>query len=407
MKKIIFTTPIFGYPPCCGPELRIFNSLIALSKISETHVLFQKRYENLDDTYLNRKYGKIFNSKEFLFPNNLPYIFWRITTLIPRRFLKVWQKVVYSIQAREILKYAKKNNIDVIWFGYGNISYELINNVRKINPKIKIVCDTDSVWSRFVLRRIRYEKNPKIRLTIKEEGQKKIIEEKKLIQLSDIVTAVSDVDKKYYEKITSNKDKIRIFPNVINPVDYKKVAKVQDIPKGNYIYLSGSFGYKSPMEDAAVWFLEKIFPEVKRYIPDIKAVIVGSSADVVLSQYENKKNIYIKGWVKSTIPYLKNAKVSIVPLRYESGTRFKILEAGICSIPVVSTTLGAEGIDIIDGENIKIADSPKKFADSIIEIIENPKLAITQAKNLYELVKKNYSVESLAKEGKAILNLFN
>ena len=107
--------------------------------------------------------------------------------------------------------------------------------------------------------------------------------------------------------------------------------------------------------------------------------------------------------VRSTVPYLKHAKVSIVPLRFESGTRFKILEAGICSIPVVSTTLGAEGLDVENGENIIIADSPAEFAKSILKIINNPIEAKVQSDKLHKLVLERYTIKTLIEEGKDIL----
>lgn len=404
MQKIIFISPIFNYPPAGGPELRIFNSLVSLSSIAEVHIVLLTHYKDKGKK-INRRYAKMFNNKQNIFPYNLPRIIRKITEVVGKCSSKKWKEILCNIQARQLLSYAIKKNINVLWFGFGNISFELINEVRKLNPEIKIVCDTDSVWSRFVLRRIKFEKNSEMIPLIKDEGRRKKIEEKKLTSLCDIVTAVSIVDKKYYEKLSKNKKKVKLFSNVINTVDYKRSPKAPDIPKGDYIYLSGTFGFRSPMEDASIWLIEKVFPLVKLHIPDIKLLIVGRAADIVLSRYANKKNLFVKGYVRSTIPYLKGAKVSVVPLRYESGTRFKILEAGICLIPVVSTKLGAEGIDVTNGYNIKIADSPVKFAQSIIEIIEDPAIASSQSKNLFQLIKNNYSTQSLSRQGRDILDL--
>jgi glycosyltransferase involved in cell wall biosynthesis len=90
-------------------------------------------------------------------------------------------------------------------------------------------------------------------------------------------------------------------------------------------------------------------------------------------------------------------------LKFESGTRFKILEAGACKVPLVSTTLGAEGIPVVDGKHVLIADEPNSFADAIVRLLEDKSLANKLAKNCQDLVKEQYSVETLLLEAKSIL----
>jgi glycosyltransferase involved in cell wall biosynthesis len=107
------------------------------------------------------------------------------------------------------------------------------------------------------------------------------------------------------------------------------------------------------------------------------------------------------------LPYLCNTDVALVPLKFESGTRFKILEAGACKVPLVSTTLGAEGIPVIDGEHILIADEPEDFAKAIVRLLDDKELARKLAVNCNDLVNKNFSVESLAAEAKKILGYLN
>ena len=298
--KIIFTSPTLKYPPIGGPATRIFNSLIALSKISEVHVLFQTPDDNIDNGKISKSHVNIFKYKKLLFQNtsSLPLLFQKIIDYLRLKYRGFWQKIVNFVWANQIVDYARKNNIKIIWFGFGNVSYDLIRYVRKINPKLKLVCDTDSVWSRYVLRRIKFKKGTKKISLIREEGKIKQLEEEKLTRLCDVVTAVSDVDKKYYVNIAKKKDKVKVkqFSNVINPSAYKNVPTPLDIPSGDYIYMSGTFGSETPMEDAACWFIEKAFPLLRRHLPNIKLLIVGISADWVLLKYKNRKNIIIKGW---------------------------------------------------------------------------------------------------------------
>jgi glycosyltransferase involved in cell wall biosynthesis len=94
-------------------------------------------------------------------------------------------------------------------------------------------------------------------------------------------------------------------------------------------------------------------------------------------------------------------------LKFESGTRFKILEAGACGIPLVSTTLGAEGLPVIHEEHILLADDPAGFADAIVRLIGDKQLAERLASNCRELVRTSYSVESLRREAAHILALLS
>lgn len=114
----------------------------------------------------------------------------------------------------------------------------------------------------------------------------------------------------------------------------------------------------------------------------------------------------VKGRVDSVMPYLGNADVALVPLKFESGTRFKILEAGACGVPIVSTTLGAEGIPVVDGVHLLLADDAESFADAVVRVISDQRLAASLAANCSELVRENYGLDALRREAVLILRTF-
>jgi polysaccharide biosynthesis protein PslH len=95
--------------------------------------------------------------------------------------------------------------------------------------------------------------------------------------------------------------------------------------------------------------------------------------------------------------------VALVPLKFESGTRFKILEAGACGVPIVSTTLGAEGLPVTDGKDILIADEPAPFADAILKVLKDRAGARALAERCREVVRKGFSVEFLRGQAESIL----
>jgi glycosyltransferase involved in cell wall biosynthesis len=253
-----------------------------------------------------------------------------------------------------ILKIIDKTNIEVIWFGYGNISYQLIYAIRMARPNIKIVCDTDSVWSRFILRELPFTKNIFRRALLRLKANRKEWEEKAMTQLCNITTAVSEIDAGYYQSISQGNNQIYLFPNVIDLKDYSLNSVTLFNLKKPCMFLSGTFGNKySSMNIAANWVLDKVLPLVQSQIPDIHLYIVGKNADISLRDAASDY-VTIIGKIPSVLPFLCHANVSLVPLMFESGTRFKILEAAVCRVPIVSTTLGAEGLPVIHGSNLNL-----------------------------------------------------
>ncbi len=416
--KIIFTSPILEHPAAGGPQLRIENSILALKNICELHIISRSNLKYLGGLESENFYRQSCHS--FCYApsaqSNLTSLGFRITNkliraankglfkisnrnlLLDKQFLRIQE------DAKFLIDYARQHQISIIWFGYGNISYLLMKLVKQIAPDIKLVCDTDSVWSRFILRELPYQKDPIRYDELKREGEEKQKEEKEWVEFCDITTAVSSIDQSYYQSLTSHPEKIRIFSNVINLNTYSNIPPAVENFHENSIYLAGSFGPGSAMDQAARWLINEVWPILHQASPDLYFYIVGRGSDTTLQDIQDS-HIIITGQLRSVLPYLGHVRVSTVPLKFESGTRFKILEAGACGIPVVSTTLGAEGIPVTHNEDILIADSPQDFAKAILDILQNPELASKLSYNLKKLVEKNYSLETLSKEGQSILNL--
>ena len=398
--KILFTSPIIEHPAAGGPQLRIENSIKALSKISELYIVVRNYKHNIGGGNAVKFYSKY--TQNFSFSPS-------VSNLSQNKYLRKTKKIFRNLfsseldrDAKYILQIAKENNINIIWFGYGNISYDLIKLVNKFNSKLQLVCDTDSVWSRFILRELPYVKD-RVRVDqIKIDGELKEKEESEWVDLCDITTAVSEVDAQYYRSIAKDKSKVMLFSNVIDMNTYSQYYKKSSELISPNIYLAGSFVPQSAMDKAARWFINDIYPLVKKEIPEIHFYIVGSGSKETLHDIIDE-SISVMGKVESVLPYLSYSDVSIVPLRFESGTRFKIMEAAACNVPIVSTTLGAEGIPVKHEKDILIADTEKDFANSIIRIIINKEFGSHLSNNCYDLIKQNNSVDTLVVEAKKII----
>ena len=399
--RVLFTTPILEYPPAGGPQLRIANSIKALSRVCELSVVVRTSRQLIGGDGAERYYSQF--CRELIY---IPAGLRLSSNRYIRRTQRTWHALrehVSRKEARSLLTLARARRVDALWFGYGNISFPLIKAVKAIEPEIKVVCDTDSVWSRFVLRELPFQSNPFRRWVVKRSGERKRREEQEWVKLCEVTTAVSDVDADYYRALAADPAHIRTFSNVIDLDSYANPpAPAPDVTRPN-IYLAGTFGrYHSPMDVAARWMLSDVLPRVKKDLPDVHFYIVGSGSRSSLG-YVDDEGVSVKGKIPSVLPYLCHADVSVVPLKFESGTRFKILEAAACGVPVVSTTLGAEGLPVVNGEHLLIADDPDTFANAIVSLIRDRALAAKLRKNCRELVRTRYGLDRLADEARTIL----
>jgi len=401
--RVLFTSPILGHPAIGGPLLRIENSIKALSQITDLYIYSRVANSVKTGIMFYQDYCKQLYFAPSAQENGCTRISRRALDYLMRKMLK--RNIIGDIDTRtdqsDLLKVAEAVNANIIWLGYGNISYPLLKFI-KTNSNLKVVLDTDSVWSRFVLRGLPYTKDDSKRQKIRQLGEAKEEEERWGTQIADVTTAVSEVDAAYYRELAKFRHQVHLFSNVIDLESYDQVPlRAYDV-RSPCIYLGGTFSPHSPMDDSARWVICEIMPLVRSRIPNIRLYIVGSGSDRTLSDI-NESDVTIKGKLQSVLPYLCHSDVALVPLRYESGTRFKILEAGACGVPVVSTTLGAEGLPVVHGNDILIADHPESIADSIIRLITDRNLASELGKNLRNLVLEQYSIARLAEEGSKIL----
>lgn len=400
--KILFTTPILEHPAKGGPPLRIENSIKALASLCDLYILNRtvrrnSQLKETDDFFssLSVEYHTFFLDQT------------NTNSSIRYSYKKILNRINSAKRSYELLdRVVKENGIDIIWFGYGNISYSLIRRVRNNMPEAILICDTDSVWSRFILREIPYAKKFR-KLNIFIRGTLKKLQEKRLVKMCDVVTAVSDVDANYYKSLTKDKKKIKVFSNVIDLENYKIRANPPQNLKKPAVYLAGTFGhYNSPMDTAARWLIDEIMPLVWKQRAEVQLYIVGRGLATLSFQTDDPR-ISVIGEVETVLPYLQNIDVALVPLKFESGTRFKILEAAACKIPIVSTALGAEGIDVKDFKDIIIADSTEDFAKAIMLLLSDKKLSSKLAKNGLVLVEEQYSLNRIISEGVTILSFAN
>ena len=203
---------------------------------------------------------------------------------------------------------------------------------------------------------------------------------------ADCFLGCSNHDVLELQRLNSNKIKGIAVPN--GTTQKTSIQKDFSVPT---LIFCGSLDY-TPNKNGLLWFYDSIWPELKAKIPEVKLTVVGRNGnDKAYDTLKDDPQIDFIGEVDDVTPYYQNSSIAIVPLLEGSGTRLKILEAMSFGLPVVSTSIGAEGINTINNTNILIADDYKKFNHCIVESLSNTKKLKSLALQGYKLVQKEYN----------------
>lgn len=158
---------------------------------------------------------------------------------------------------------------------------------------------------------------------------------------------------------------------VPNGCDTAALRPLPEPAAGNSLLYIGTLGYP-PNVDAVLHFTDAILPLIRQKIPDVRFVVVGHRPPEAIRLLAERKEITLAPSTMDLLPYYREARVCVVPLRAGGGTRIKILEAMALGRPVVSTTLGCEGLDVKNDEQLMIAGTPSEFARDVIQLLGDP-----------------------------------
>ena len=151
-----------------------------------------------------------------------------------------------------------------------------------------------------------------------------------------------------------------------------------------------------PNIDAMIYFCSKIFPLIKKELPDTTLTIIGYKPPPEIVALGKNRSVTVTGYIDDIRPYITDSKVYIVPVRLGAGMRGKILEAWAMAKPVVSTSIGCQGFDAVDGENISIANKPEVFAQKTITLLKDKELRLKLGKNGRKLAETKHDWKIIA-----------
>lgn len=200
----------------------------------------------------------------------------------------------------------------------------------------------------------------------------------------------SEVDATYLKNTLPQNSEIFVVPNVVDTEFYVSNCLLPNEPT----LLFGGLMNKHVNTSAAYYFLDSIFPEIQAQVPRAKIKIVGPRPPRKLLSYQNDA-IAVMGNVQDIRTEIESSRVVVVPVLVGSGTRNKILQAWSQSRPVVSSSIGAQGLDGTHGKELFIADDPEKFASVVVSLLNSAELAIRVGQAGRDLVEQRYSVQTM------------
>jgi glycosyltransferase involved in cell wall biosynthesis len=377
--KILFVTEQFPYPLDNGGNIRTFHILRQLAKEHEVILASCERSGLSSSDYDELK---PYCSEIKLFPP------------VPRETLRQGYYLIESLfggrpypinrnYSKEIHQWIRQRvgEVDVIHFNHLDaVCYaEDFEGV--------FVFDTHNLISNIYLRMRDQESNPLKRWFLRVLQKKTFDYEARIIGRIALCLACSDNEKAEIENLVPG-IRTETIPNGVDTGFYTvDAARTFNSADHNLIFL-GAMDYL-PNFDGIRFFCKEVFDILQKHLPDIQLTIIGRNPPESIERLE-KENLTVTGFVEDVRQWIQRADLMVVPIRIGGGTRIKILEGMAQGIPVISTRIGAEGIQADHEENIFFADTSQEMIEGIIKLLKDPDLRKKIADGGRKLVEEKY-----------------
>jgi glycosyltransferase involved in cell wall biosynthesis len=347
-EKILVITHLVPRPDMNSGDLRLFTILERLSQEYDM-TFFSTNSRTGDQPYLSllRRHGIRVPTENFSF----------------RRLLKT-----------------EKFRIALLEFYFTGERY--LDKIRLLQPDCRVIIDSVDVHYLRFQRKYDLSQDEADRTLYRETKERELA----IYRKADSVITVTRDDA---AALTGESQEIlcEVVPNI------HKVVLGDKPPERNMLIFVGGFSHE-PNVDAVLYFCNEILPLIRENKPYIRFMIVGSNPPEKIRLLESE-TIMVTGFVPETAPYLHRSYISVAPLRYGAGMKGKIGEAMAHGVPVVTTSVGAEGMGLCDRENAMIADSPHDFASAVLELLDDNILYETIRNNAVNIIMDNYTPEKV------------
>jgi glycosyltransferase involved in cell wall biosynthesis len=371
--KILFLTPQLPYPPRQGTALRNFHLIEALASRQAVSVLtFLEPDQPADPS----KWGPLPELCHGVVPVPIPprsharRLRDLLLTRQPDMALRLWSEAF----ADQLADWLKSEHFDVVQIeGIELAAY--LPLVEQTAPGALVVFDDHN--AEYVLQRRAFETDLGLprrwhaaAYSFLQWRRLRRFEATTCRRAGQVI-AVSGADRAALERLVPGLQ-VEVIPNCIDTAAYRQPYGGPKVPAFTVLF-TGKMDFR-PNVDAALWFGQDVWPLVRAGHPGATWGIVGKAPHPRLDVLRDDPSITLVGEVPEMRPYLAAAELYVIPLRMGGGTRFKLLEAMAAGSPIVSTTVGAEGVPVQTGQELLVADSAADFAAAVLRLLHDPSL---------------------------------
>jgi glycosyltransferase involved in cell wall biosynthesis len=241
---------------------------------------------------------------------------------------------------------------------------------RAMLPNVPTTCTHHSIESELLRHRARHIGNPLAAVYLRHQANLLERVERQICGQFDVNVMTSELDADRLRALVPNA-RTAAVPNGVD-VDFFRPTTANNEIDGRVVFLGPT--YMFPNRDGVEFFLDSIWPSVVKHVPDASFHLLGKNSEADKMVFEKHPGVSCQGYVPDIRPHFAAAQCSVVPLRVGGGTRLKILDAWSMGKAVVSTSIGCEGLETVDGRNILIRDDAKGFADAVVQILSDAEL---------------------------------
>jgi glycosyltransferase involved in cell wall biosynthesis len=382
MTKILYLSQLLPYPPDAGPKVRSYYTLRYLAQKHRVWLLAFRRKddsaeavehlsqfcEQVETVTLERSLWRDIKSLSFSLVQGEPFVIRRDAVD------EMAQKAARALGDGKL----EAVHADQLWMA------QYLKGKLSENQGVFKVLDEHNACYQIFEQLTRGERNPLKRLILEREWREIKRYEARTLGEFDRVVTVTPQDRATLsdlENIAANPPEPSKYQVIPICVDTQALKPVQPNSGGmNILHLGTMFWL--PNIEGVTWFIREVWPLIKRQAPQAYFTVVGKRPPLALKRMaESDPAIRIMGYAPDPEPYLKESTVFIVPLLSGSGMRVKIVEAWGRGLAVVSTSVGAEGLEYRDGENILIADGREAFAEATVKLMTDEALNLRLREN--------------------------
>jgi glycosyltransferase involved in cell wall biosynthesis len=387
--RILFVASRLPYPLDGGTKQRMFHLVTALASVGEVDLVC---YEHPDDGPVDPRRGPLGDLCRDVHVLPCPAERWpdpaRSYRDVLERYVRAPKPYLVSAfpggaLAERVATLSEK--ADLVWVERIFVAAWLTRDLDKT------IVDLDDIESEKERRRLALERFRPWHLPLRWDNARLRRLERSAPRRYASVAVCSETDRAFFAP--SLRDRVLVVPNGVPARLLSRPRSLQATPT---IVFVGQMRY-GPNLEAALWLARDIFPRIAAAVPGVRLCIVGAHKSPALTAVHDGTRVVVTGRVDDVEPFVSGAAVSVAPIRVAGGTRIKILESLALGTPVVSTTIGAEGLGLVAGRHLRIADTAEGLASEVVALLGDAQAREALSRAGRAVVAERYTWEAVGR----------